>query len=613
VQAGVRNFASRLHHLPWALSLVWRAAGAWTAASFVILVIQGLLPAGTVYLTKLVVDAVATVIGGGVSWEGVQHVLVPGALMGLLMLSQQGLERLNAYVNLAQSEIVQDYIKTLIHEQAGTLDLGFFESTEYYDLLSQANSQASSKPLQLINSLGSILQHAITLAAIAALLVPYGIWLPVALVLTTLPALYVILRHNQHHYRWWHARTPQRRQAQYYDMMLTLDAPAAEMRIFNLNVYFRDAYRSVRRVLREENLRLVRRQNLASMWAGFSALFMSAGVLIVILARAMQGRYSLGDLALFYQAFNQGQALLRNLLGSIGNIHSSLLFLEHLHAYLSITPQVQEPEVALAVPKRVEHEIRFENIRFQYPQSDKPALENFNIVLPAGRITAVVGANGAGKSTLIKLLCRFYDPNEGRVLFDGRDIRSFSSDELRRMVTIMFQFPIRFQDTAEMNIRMGDLSVNGDIERVEEAAHHAMIHETLSRLPEGYQTHLGKWFGYGTDLSGGEWQRITLARAFFRQAPIVILDEPTSAMDSWSENEWLDGFVRHVSGRTAVVITHRFTTAMRADYICVMDGGRVVEEGTHESLLAEEGLYATSWKAQMQRHTQKAGIPPVTL
>lgn len=607
LREGLGKFSSRLVHLPWAVGLVWKAAAGWTVAGLMILIIQGLVPAGTVYLTKLLVDAVAGALGAGLSREAAEPLIVPGVLMGLLMLSQQGLGRIGAYVNLAQSQLVEDHIKTLIHDQAGSLDLGFFESTDYYDLLNQANSQAGSRPLQLITSLGSILQHTITLVAIAALLIPYGAWLPIALIITTIPALYVIMRHNQHHYRWWHSRTAERRQTGYFDMMLTLDTPAAEVRIFGLNRHFRDAYRAVRAKLRRENLDLVKRQNIARMWAGLVSLVLSAGVMIVILSRAMQGRYQLGDLALFYQAFNQGEAQLRGLMSNVGNIHSSLLFLEHLHAYLAIEPRVLEPEVPAEAIKEVQREIRFENITFSYPQGNRPALENFSLVLPARRITAIVGANGAGKSTLVKLLCRFYDPDEGRILVDGVDIRSLSSADLRRMITVLFQFPMRFQTTAEMNIRMGDLLADRDMADVEEAARQAMIHDKLQGLNEGYGTHLGKWFGFGTELSGGEWQRVTLARAFFREAPIVILDEPTSAMDSWTENEWLDGFARHVSGRTALVITHRFTTAMRADYIYVMDGGHVVEEGTHHELLELDGLYATSWRGQMQRHFMEEG------
>jgi ATP-binding cassette, subfamily B, bacterial len=603
----------RLRHLPWALRLVWRAAAGWTVVSLALLLIQGLLPAVMVYLTKLLVDAVAGALGAGATWETAGPILLPAGLMALVMLLQQALSSVNGYVRLAQSELVQDYIKTRIHEQAGALDIAFFESTDYYNLLSQANSQASNTPLELITNVGAILQNAVTLFAIAALLIPYGAWLPGVLILTTLPAFYVILRHNRRYHSWWHDSTPLRRQTQYYDMMLTLDTPAAEVRMFGLNEYFKEAYRLVRARLRGEHLELVKHQNIARLGAGLIALAMTGLVMIWVVIRAMRGIYTLGDLALFYQAFNQGQGLLRELLNSIGQIHRNLLFLEYLHAYLGVERQVMDPADPVPAPADIREGIRFSDVTFQYPQSDRPALEDFNFYLPAGKLTAVVGANGAGKSTLVKLLCRFYDPQQGGVTIDGVNIRDMRVDDLRRLVTVLFQFPMRFQATALDNIRMGDLASNGGLDAVREAAHQAMVDDVLSSLPKGYETHLGKWFGYGTDLSGGQWQRVTLARAIFRQAPVIVLDEPTSAMDSWTENEWLDRFAEHVRGRTALVITHRFTTAMRADVIYVMDGGRVVEQGSHHSLLQQDGLYATSWRAQMQRHHQEENVAPIEL
>jgi ATP-binding cassette, subfamily B, bacterial len=612
-----RENLRRLTYLPWAVRLVWHSAAGWTLASLIVLVLQGLVPAGTVYLTKLVVDAVAGIIGAGATWEAFQPLLIPGSLMVALLLAQQSLATIGAYISQAQSEHVQDYIKTRIHDKAGSLDLGFFERTDYYDLLNQANGQASTRPLQLINNLGGLIRYSITLVSIAVLLIPYGAWLPAVLVLTTLPAFYIILRYNRIYHRWYQQRTPDRRQAEYFDLMLTLDTPAAEIRTFGLNTFFRDAYKAVRTQLRTENLALLRRQNIARMWASLLALVMTSGVLVWVLIAAMRGMYTLGDLALFYQAFNQGQGLLRNLLGSIGSIHSSLLFLEQLHTYLTTESRVLEPENPVVAPDDVNREIRFENITFRYPQSDRPALKDFSLALSAKKITAIVGANGAGKSTLIKLLCRFYDPDQGRVSIDGVDLRDLRTEDLRKLVTVLFQFPMHFQATAAMSIKMGDLAAARGRAEIEEAAKQALIYEKIAGLPQGFDTHLGKWFGYGTDLSGGEWQRLTLARTIYRQAPIIVLDEPTSAMDSWTENEWMSGFVDFVRGRTALIITHRFTTAMRADYIYVMDAGHLVEEGTHHQLLALGGMYASSWRTQMERHfsgeesaVSSPGLPP---
>jgi len=321
-------------------------------------------------------------------------------------------------------------------------------------------------------------------------------------------------------------------------------------------------------------------------------------------ARALQGRAQLGDLALFYRAFDQGQGLMRTVLSSLGTLYADALFLEHLFTFLDIEPDTKATAQPPApVPTTITHGITFERVGFRYPDSEVWVLRAFSLHVPAGATVAVVGANGAGKSTLLKLMCRFYDPQEGRILLDGTDIRTFNPAELRRRIAVMFQYPVHYIATAAENIALGDVhtDLNGEEHAaIRQAAQGAGADAFIQELPSGYDTLLSKQFDGGVELSGGQWQRISLARAFYREAPIVILDEPTSFMDSWAEAAWLDRFHQLTEHRTALIITHRFTTAMRADHIIVMERGAIVEQGTHEALLDEGGRYAQSWRTQTE-------------
>jgi len=345
--------------------------------------------------------------------------------------------------------------------------------------------------------------------------------------------------------------------------------------------------------LRQEHLKITRDQALAEWGASV------VGVLIMGLAmgwmvwRAVQGEVTLGDLAMFQQAFQQGQRMMRTLLENVGQIYQNSLFLETLFGFLALKPALIDSGT-LQAPKVLQEGIRFEDIVFRYPGSERPALDHFSLTIPAGKIAAIVGTNGAGKSTLIKLLCRFYDPEEGRVSFDGTNLREVPLDEVRGMISVLFQEPVHYHDTAARNIVMGNLEAESDKRAVEAAAQASTAAGSISRLPEGYEAMLGKWFG-GSDLSTREWQRVALARAFLRKAPIIVLDEPISAMDAWAEADWMGRFRNLTEGQTSLIITHRFTTAMQAHMIHVMDGGKITESGTHADLLDQDGRYARSW------------------
>ncbi|MBH8551099.1 ABC transporter ATP-binding protein [Nostocaceae cyanobacterium CENA357] len=596
----LRSANTVLSHLLKTLSLVWNASGYWTLAWMVLLLVQGLLPAASISLTPRVVNALVQVSGSGISGASIQKILVPVGLMAAIMLVGELLNSASEWIRTAQSELVQDHISGLIHKQSVAVDYGFYEYSEYNDKLNRAREGASGRSLALLESTGSLLQNSVTLLAMAAVLLPYGLWLPTILVISAFPAFFILLYLNKAQYRWSQRTTTDRRWLMYYDYLLTNSTMAAEVRLFDFADYFQSSYQNLRRRLRKEQLKFLKDQTIGRFVAAIIALIITGIALAWMGRQVLLGILTLGDLALFFQAFNQGQGIVKSLLGNLGQIYRNSLFIGNLFEFLQIKPQIINPSNPIPTPSALKQEIKFRQITFRYPGTQEAVLDNFNLTLPAGKIVAIVGDNGAGKSTLIKLLCRFYDPNSGSIEFDGIDIRDFSVKELRRLITVLFQSPIPYYTTAKENIALGDVAAASNQVEIEAAAQASGIHEKISRLPLGYNTMLGKLFPEGTDLSGGQWQRLALARAFFRRAQIIILDEPTSAMDPWAEHDWLERFRSLASGRTAIVITHRFTLAMQADMIHVMRAGQIVESGSHEELLNIDGLYAQSWRDQMQ-------------
>src|SRR5208283_4644702 len=428
-------------------------------------------------------------------------------------------------------------------------------------------------------------------------LVPFGLWLPGALLASTLPTLYVVLRHALDQHYWRMRATSDERRTWYYDWVLTAVDTAAEARLFGLGEHFQSAFQALRAKLRAERLRLVGRQGVAELLAGLFALAAAGGALVWMAWRAFRREVTLGDLAMFYQAFQQGMQLSRSLLDNVGQLYANTLFLGNLFDFLALEPKVVNRVPARPLPA-LRQAIRFRGVSFRYPGASRLALSDFNLEIPAGRITAVVGPNGAGKSTLIKLLCRFYDPDAGGIEIDGADLRTVDLDSLRASITVLFQQPVHYNATVTENIALGDIASAPDRAAIHAAVEAAGAEEIDRGLPSGYEQLLGHWFANGTELSSGEWQRIALARAFLRQAPILVLDEPTSAMDPWAESDWLRRFRQLAAGRTTVVITHRFSTSRIADMIHVVSDGRVIERGSHDELIAAGGRYAQGWIAQ---------------
>jgi len=587
----LKQFSLQLPAGRRALKLVWAAAGWRTVAWGVLLVGQGLIPAGQALLLRTLVNRLVA----SPRWDAIAAPAL--GIAGLWILGQLFSSALS-WVRAAQAEQVQDEVHRLIHVQALRMDLAFYDHPESYDQLHRAQIDAISQPLALLESLGSLVQNGLGFLVLAGILFTYAGWLPLLLVATAIPGLFLVGRHILKEHRWRLDHTIQERRARYLDWLITEQGAAAELRLFDLGPYHRKAFEDLRANLREGRLRLVRQGAITELGAGCLAWGGSLVGLGWMLHRTLAGKAGLGDLLLCFQAFQQSQILLRSLLEGAGKIYRSLLFVENLDEFLALQPAILSgPAGEPGLP--VKESIRFERVSFTYAGGFHPALDGFDLEIPQGKVVALVGHNGAGKSTLIKLLCRFYDPDAGRILLDGVDIRSLDPVAMRRRIAVLFQAPLHFHASVADNISFGDVEAASDRPRIVQAARDAGALEPIERLDGGFDALLGKWFG-GAELSGGEWQRIALARAFFRRASLIVLEEPTSSMDSWAEQDWLSRFRTLTEGRTGLMITHRFTTAMHADIVHVLDKGRVVESGTHQELVALGGSYARSWAAQMR-------------
>jgi ATP-binding cassette subfamily B protein len=595
-----RELGPQLHHLRQALKLVWQAAPRWSTASVALSALQGLLPVTLVYLTALTINRMVAIIDSQSGWDEFASILPLLILDGLVLLAEQLLQNIQSYVYLVIGEYNRESLCDLVYRKAMTLDMEHFDRQEYYNQLQRATTDALEAPLGMLQAVNTLLRSVLALVTMGSVLISYAGWLPLALLVGILPLMISNLRHNRTMYAWHRANAVNRRWMNYYSWLMTVTQAAAEMRLFNLGEHFLSAQQKIRIKLRDERLDLTRRHMmLGQTLAELAGMLVLVGLLLWMVNAAMQGLFSWGGLAAFYQIVNQGRKVMRALASSMSDAMSQRLAIDEILSFIKLEPFITDEPDAITPPAGLNKRVQFEKVSFRYPGSELYALKNFDLTIPAGQIVAIVGENGAGKSTLIKLLCRFYDPDAGRVTWDGVDLRSMLQDDLHRRVTVLFQQYISYHASAAMNIALGDLSAREDQARIEAAAQQARVDEVILSLPDGYDTVLGKWFGYA-DLSGGEWQRLALARAFLRKADLIILDEPTSAMDTWSEAAWMERFRDLVDGHTALIVTHRFSMAMQADIIHVMSEGQVVESGTHHELIAQNGLYAQSWKQQMK-------------
>lgn len=587
-----------LLQLQRAVAMVWRSAPGLTALGYVLTALQGVLPLAALYLVKLVVDAVTEGLASPDKSAAFRRALVLIAVAGGIAVGQVLLRAWAGLVSQAQGQITTDYVTDILHAKSLEVDLGYYEDPSYYDTLHRAQQEAPYRPTRIVTGLAQLGQGAVSFLAMAGLLLTLHWAVAVILFAAAVPGVLVKLKYSGQFYAWQRERTRTERRIWYYHWMMTDGGHAKEIRLFNLGKLFRERFQDLRRTLREETLRFSGRRSRADLYAQAAASLMVYGTYGAIAYGAIHGTLSLGEFVMYFQAFQRGLSALQDLLGSLAGLYEDNLFLSNFLEFLDLEPSVREPERPVALPVPSGGGIRFDGVTFRYPSQDRPALEDVRFEIRPGEVAAFVGENGSGKTTLIKLLCRLYDPTAGAISMDGVDVRRVRTEELRKRITVIFQDYVRYGLTARENIWLGNIDLSPTDPLVEAAAKHSGADHALSSLPEGYDSVLGRRFEEGHELSVGEWQKVALARAYLREARVVVLDEPTSSMDALAEYEIFGHFREMVRGKTAILISHRFSTVRMADRIFVLEAGRLVEGGSHAELMALGGRYAAMFKAQ---------------
>ena len=587
-------------HTPQAIRFVWRN-NHWGILGLAFLTLAGaLLPAAQAWVGKLIVDGVVAAIQHGQDHEQAKSVFYYLVVELLLILFGTGVVQARRLIQQLTQLKLANQIRGEIIGKALTLDLAFFEHPEYYDKLQNARREGGYKPVELINDTFQIVQNAITLASFAVLLLRFSPWLVAILVLTSIPAFIAETRFSGQGFRLLTRRAPETRQINYLSRLLTEDASAKEIKLFNLGGTLLTRYMTLFEKFFHEDKALACRRAMAGFSLGLVATLGFYGSYAWIVWHTVQRRISLGDMTLYLAIFRQGQATFQNILYAVSSIYENNLFMSNFFEFLGMTPQLAIAAKPKVLPATLRCGIEFRDVGFRYPDNDAWVLRRVNLIIRPGEKIALVGHNGAGKTTLIKLLSRLYDPTEGAILIDGIDLRDVDPLALRQKIGVIFQDFVRFHLPVKENIGFGQIDAAADLDRIVTSARKSGADTVIDRLPDGYDTMLGRWFSGGHELSLGQWQKVALARAFMREAEILVLDEPTASVDAQSEYEIFCHFQELTAGKMAILISHRFSTVRMADRIAVIEGGRVIEIGSHKELIDRNGTYARLFSMQAE-------------
>ncbi|WP_404299502.1 ABC transporter ATP-binding protein [Halomonas sp.] len=586
-----------------ALTLVWQTSRPLTVGLALCTLVAGVLPAVAAWIGQLIVDAVVAAMayhretGAAITfestWPVLRYVLAEAGIIAAIAMAQRGL---SAQQSLLRALLGQK-VNVMILKKAGTVSLAQFEDSEFYDKLTRARREASVRPLGLVNKTFGLAQNGISLVSFGFLLVQFSPWALLILMVGALPVFLSEAKFSGDAFRLFRWRSPQTRMQMYLETVLAREDSIKEVKLFGLESLLLDRYRKIFDTLYGEDRRLTLRRESWGFGLGLIGTLAFYGAYAWVVVETISGGLTLGEMTMYLMVFKQGQGALSASLTSVSGMYEDNLYLSNLYEYLEQPVAAQTG--TLTEGAHPGDGIRFENVGFTYPGAENPALAGISLHLPPGESLALVGANGSGKTTLIKLLTRLYEPSEGRILLDGSDLREWDVRALRRRVGVIFQDFVRYQLKVGENLGAGDVAAFDDEARWKEAARRGLADDFIASMPGGYHTQLGRWFKGGQELSGGQWQKVALSRAYMREsADILVLDEPTAAMDAAAEAAVFADFRKHSHNKMTMLISHRFSTVRAADQILVIDGGEILEQGNHESLMASNGRYARLFRLQ---------------
>src|SRR5512135_2271445 len=588
-------------NIPAAFRLVWEAHRGATIIMALLTLSGALIPAGQAWVGKLIIDSVVTSINAHAAAQAGLMAVVPYlAIEFALILGQSGIAQARSLTEHILHARLNYTLNARLILKALSLDLTHFENAEFYDKLQNARREADWRALQIMNNGFYIAQSIITLISFAAILLTFNIWLTLILFGATIPSFIAQSKYAELNFRLLSWRAPEARQMSYLEYLLTVDSSVKEVKLFGLGEPLLGRYGDLFWKFMREDQALAQKRSLASFGWGLLATLSYYFAYAWIIFRTIGGEITLGSMTMYLSIFRSSQNVFQTLFFGLSDLYENALFMSNLFAFLELKPQMPVAAQPVALPAKLECGIEFRNVSFRYPDREEYALRDVSITIKPGEKIALVGANGAGKTTFVKLLTRLYDPSEGQVLIDGIDLREVDPKDLQKRIGVIFQDFVRYFLPARENVGFGQIDQLDDQARIIDSAKRSGAHETLSALPQGYETMLGKWFERGNDLSGGEWQKVALGRAFMREAEVLVLDEPTAALDALNEYAIFQRFRELTDNKIALLISHRFSTVRMADRIVVLEDGHIIETGTHAELLALGGEYAKLFTIQAE-------------